>query len=46
LGERAKEAMTAVKEEGIGQPEVLSLFGCVVGAQGASFEVPRGGISV
>ena len=44
FGARAEEAMTAVKAEGIGKPEVLERFGCVVGVQGASFEVPRGEI--
>lgn len=44
FGPRAEEAMAAVKSEGIGKPEVLSRFQCVVGVQGASFEVPRGEI--
>lgn len=44
FGARAQEAMTTVKAEGIGKPEVLERFGCVVGVQGASFEVPRGEI--
>ena len=44
FGARAEEAMTAVKSQGIGKPEVLSQFQCVVGVQGASFEVPRGEI--
>ena len=44
FGTRADEAMAAVKAEGIGKPEVLERFGCVVGVQGASFEVPRGEI--
>ena len=44
FGERADEAMGAVKQEGIGKPEVLERFACVVGVQGASFEVPRGEI--
>ncbi len=44
FGERAGEAMAAVKAEGIGKPEVLSRFGCVVGVQGATFDVPRGEI--
>jgi len=44
FGERAAEAMTAVKAEGIGKPQVLERFGCVVGVQDASFTVPRGEI--
>lgn len=44
FGARAEEAMKAVKAEGIGKPEVLERFGCVVGVQGASFEVSRGEI--
>ena len=44
FGERAKEAMAAVKQEGIGKPEVLSRFQCVVGVQGATFDVTRGEI--
>ncbi|WP_104020536.1 quaternary amine ABC transporter ATP-binding protein [Roseovarius nitratireducens] len=44
FGARARDAMRAVKDEGLGKPEVLERFGCVVGVQGASFEVPRGEI--
>lgn len=44
FGPRAEEAMAAVISEGIGKPEVLRRFQCVVGVQGASFEVPRGEI--
>ncbi|MEO0820394.1 MAG: glycine betaine/L-proline ABC transporter ATP-binding protein [Pseudomonadota bacterium] len=44
FGARASEAMDAVKAEGIGKPEVLERFGCVVGVQDASFSVPRGEI--
>ena len=44
FGARASEAMAAVKSEGIGKPEVLSRFQCVVGVQGATFEVSRGEI--
>ena len=44
FGNQAEAAMAAVKAEGIGKPEVLSRFQCVVGVQGASFEVPRGEI--
>ncbi|NOE16556.1 betaine/proline/choline family ABC transporter ATP-binding protein [Ruegeria atlantica] len=44
FGSRAEEAMEAVRNEGIGKPEVLERFNCVVGVQGATFEVPRGEI--
>ena len=44
FGDRANEAMATVKKEGIGKPEVLERFGCVVGVQSASFEVSRGEI--
>ncbi len=44
FGAEAEAAMTAVKSEGIGKTQVLERFGCVVGVQGASFEVARGEI--
>ncbi|MGV6804485.1 MAG: quaternary amine ABC transporter ATP-binding protein [Ruegeria sp.] len=44
FGARAEEAMDAVRNEGIGKPEVLERFNCVVGVQGATFDVPRGEI--
>ena len=44
FGERADEAMSAVKSEGLTKPQVLERFGCVVGVQDASFAVPRGEI--
>ena len=44
FGPRADEAITAIKTEGIGKPDVLERFGCVVGVQSASFEVARGEI--
>ena len=44
FGSRAAEAMAAVRSEGLGKPEVLSRFQCVIGVQGASFEVARGEI--
>ena len=44
FGDRADEAMDAVKTEGLTKPEVLERFACVVGVQDASFEVPRGEI--
>jgi len=44
FGARGAEAMAAVKQQGLGKPEVLERFGCVVGVQGARFEVARGEI--
>lgn len=44
FGANAAEAMQAIKAEGLGKPEVLKRFQCVVGVQDASFEVPRGEI--
>ncbi len=44
FGEQADDAIKAIREEGIGKPEVLERFGCVVGVQDATFEVSRGEI--
>ncbi len=44
FGERAEEAMEAIQAEGLGKPEVLEKFGCVVGIADCSFHVPRGEI--
>jgi glycine betaine/proline transport system ATP-binding protein len=44
FGPRAEEAIAAIETEGIGKPEVLDRFGCVVGVQSANFEVARGEI--
>lgn len=44
FGDRADEAMEAIKAEGLTKPEVLERFGCVVGVQAATFEVARGEI--
>ena len=44
FGNRAEEAMAAIKAEGLGKPEVLEKFGCVVGIAECSFEVTRGEI--
>lgn len=44
FGSRAEEAMQAIKNEGLGKPEVLEKFGCVVGIADCSFEVARGEI--
>lgn len=42
FGAQADKAMEAVRDEGIGKPEVLDRFGCVVGVQGATFSVHEG----
>ena len=44
FGDRANEAMQAIKEEGLTKPEVLAKFGCVVGVAKCTFEVARGEI--
>lgn len=44
FGDRADEAMQAVKERGLTKPEVLQEFSCVVGIADCSFQVPRGEI--
>jgi glycine betaine/proline transport system ATP-binding protein len=44
FGDQSDAAIKAIREEGIGKPEVLARFGCVVGVQDATFEVPRGEI--
>lgn len=44
FGKRSVDAMQAIHDERLGKPEVLDRFGCVVGVQGASFEVKRGEI--
>ena len=44
FGERASDAMDAVRQEGIGKPEVLERFGAVVGVKDASFSVSKGEI--
>jgi glycine betaine/proline transport system ATP-binding protein len=44
FGNRAEEAMAAIKSEGLTKPEVLEKFGCVVGIADCSFEVTRGEI--
>ena len=43
-GERDKEALEAIKREGIGKDEVLERFGCAVGVVDASFSVNEGEI--
>ncbi|MEM6305156.1 MAG: glycine betaine/L-proline ABC transporter ATP-binding protein [Pseudomonadota bacterium] len=42
FGERADEAMAAVKAEGISKAEVLERFGCVVGVRDVSIDVAEG----
>ncbi|MBX2882028.1 MAG: glycine betaine/L-proline ABC transporter ATP-binding protein [Granulosicoccus sp.] len=44
FGERADEALAAIKSRGLGKPEVLEEFGCVVGIADCSFTVERGEI--
>ncbi len=44
FGDRAEEAMQAIKEQGLTKPEVLEQYGCVVGIAECSFEVERGEI--
>ena len=44
FGNRADEAMEAIKNEGLTKPEVLAKFGCVVGVAKCTFEVTRGEI--
>ena len=44
FGVDADKAMAAIKERNLTKPEVLDEFGCVVGVQAATFEVPRGEI--
>ncbi len=42
FGERSQEALAAIHTEGLGKPEVLDRFDCVVGVADASFEIERG----
>ena len=37
FGDQADAAIKAIRDEGIGKPEVLERFGCVVGVQDATF---------
>ena len=43
-GSRGKEALTAVRNEGIGKDEVLERFGCAIGVVDATFSVKAGEI--
>ncbi|MEP5155463.1 betaine/proline/choline family ABC transporter ATP-binding protein [Planktotalea sp.] len=42
FGARAEEALKAIHAEGLGKPEVLERFNCVVGVADASFQIKRG----
>lgn len=44
FGRNADAAMAAIRERGLGKPEVLQEFGCVVGIADVSFSVKRGEI--
>ncbi|MEM7378783.1 MAG: betaine/proline/choline family ABC transporter ATP-binding protein [Pseudomonadota bacterium] len=44
FGERADEALKAIESRGLGKPEVLEEFACVVGIADCSFSVNRGEI--
>ena len=37
FGDRAEEAMQAVKDEGLSKPEVLERYGCVIGVAKCTF---------
>ena len=42
FGAKSDAAMAAITSEGLTKPEILKLFGCVVGVQDASLEVAHG----
>ncbi len=44
FGDRAEEALAAVESRGLGKPEVLEEFECVIGIADCSFSVARGEI--
>ncbi len=44
FGDNSTEAMRAIETRGLGKPEVLEEFGCVVGIADCSFSVERGEI--
>lgn len=44
FGDRAQEALEAVESRGLGKPEVLEEFQCVIGIADCSFKVKRGEI--
>lgn len=44
FGANAQAALQAARDEGLGKPEILSRFGCVLGVADVSFTVRRGEI--
>ena len=44
FGDKADEAIAAVRNEGLGKPEVLDRFGAIIGVKDASFTVEEGEI--
>lgn len=44
FGARAREAMAAIMNEGLGKDEVLARFGCVVAVKDVSFSIRKGEI--
>ena len=44
FGDRAEEAMAAIKNDGLGKNEVLDKFDCVIGVADATFSVAEGEI--
>ena len=44
FGDRAAEAIAAVRNEGLGKAEVLDRFGAIIGVRDASFTVEKGEI--
>ena len=44
FGDKADEAIAAVRNEGLGKPEVLDRFGAIIGVKDASFAVEEGEI--
>jgi len=42
FGACAGEALAAIHAEGLGKPEVLERFDCVIGVAHASFQIARG----
>ena len=44
FGDKAGEAIAAVRNEGLGKPEVLDRFGAIIGVKDASFTVEEGEI--
>lgn len=44
FGDKTQDAMQAIESRGLGKPEVLEEFGCVVGIADCSFSVSRGEI--